>query len=671
MGNIIDLLVDVFYNHLLLLPENPPCISSNQVPSCAPLIFLTMSIDFSDQFDLQDMRNFRKHFGGKMLKTNVQFILGCENFIIVLLVLLSSSNGADSWGWFSSAVSRSDDNAWSPSPPNLAEFTLETFNDPKGMKLVERANRKLASPNSCWQAAYQNLFAGCAEIVADKEKQSRLAWYLSDCFQQDSGRPAFPSCDPGIPMLKCLKILDEFAHKIYLEFFLETNSICHQLQTEAFKHETERLVNDLKETAEFAEDKLNSIEERSNLLLKSSNQIHDSLVSIDLQSQLVVQMSKEVEEQIDDVLNHSKAIFEQSQGIVASQSDLQEGQAQMKEKMDAGMAFLQESYQSLGDGIKKLKKETANIEKEINEVGDSMSLQMQTLQTRADDIGNIAGVSLEKQKLLLDGQSMALEGLNILNKFQTQALEESRATLQNIAEYGHKQQEELLRRQEQLQETHNHLIQNSRSILAAQEAFESKQASMFTILEQLFTVLNSILLESRFIKTFFYYLAAIVFVYWITSTKQTCGVRAHFYLSICFTFLVEFTALRFWATGLHLQPWIESNLLWVRSTFLLFIALFLILYSISTYRDYELLNNQMLLTLSMKVNTVERNMVATKKLLQMVLENDVALSSWIDTELPEDEGDDPDYALPEEVAENSITTTTISRKYDLRPRLRQ
>lgn len=55
-----------------------------------------------------------------------------------------------------------------------------------------------------------------------------------------------------------------------------------------------------------------------------------------------------------------------------------------------------------------------------------MSLKMQKLQSRADDIGTIAGSSLEKQKQLLEGQSEALEGVNFLKKFQTQALEESR-----------------------------------------------------------------------------------------------------------------------------------------------------------------------------------------------------------------------------------------------------
>ena len=84
--------------------------------------------------------------------------------------------------------------------------------------------------NVCWQNAYKNLFAGCSEILATNDKRSRLAWHLSDCFQRDSGRPYFPHCDSKTPISKCLRNLDDLAHKVYLEFYLETNSICYQLQ---------------------------------------------------------------------------------------------------------------------------------------------------------------------------------------------------------------------------------------------------------------------------------------------------------------------------------------------------------------------------------------------------------------------------------------------------------
>ena len=98
----------------------------------------------------------------------------------------------------------------------------------------------------------------------------------------------------------------------------------------------------------------------------------------------------------------------------------------MREKIDTGMARVEESYKSLGNGMDKLKEETRYIHKEIKSVGDSMSLKMKDLQSKADDIGSVVGKSLENQKQLVDGQSRAMEGLNNLHSFQEQALEESR-----------------------------------------------------------------------------------------------------------------------------------------------------------------------------------------------------------------------------------------------------
>ncbi|KAK7293844.1 hypothetical protein RJT34_16721 [Clitoria ternatea] len=45
-----------------------------------------------------------------------------------------------------------------------AEFSIKAFNDQKGMKLVDNAKKKMIGSNTCWQSAYQHLFAGCSEI---------------------------------------------------------------------------------------------------------------------------------------------------------------------------------------------------------------------------------------------------------------------------------------------------------------------------------------------------------------------------------------------------------------------------------------------------------------------------------------------------------------------------
>ncbi|OVA03864.1 hypothetical protein BVC80_1321g4 [Macleaya cordata] len=594
------------------------------------------------------------------------------SLLVFSLVIISQQNLSYSWGWsiFSTPDTHTNDHQ-NPSkssaiPNGVAHFSIEPPRDPKGVQLVENARQKLVGPKSCWQNAYRNLFAECSVILSDEEKKARLAWQLSDCFQKDSGRPSFPSCDSSTSMPKCRKKLDESSHETFRAFYLETNAICHQLQADAFKHETERLVNELKKSSEFAEEKLENIKERSEQLIQNSEQIQQSIATIDYRTQQVAQTSEKVKDQIDVSLNQSNVILEQSKEIAASQSELREGQTEMRKKLESGMEMLHESYKNLGQDIEKLRNEAVEIEEEIKKVGNSMSLKMKNLQNKANDIGNVAEMSLDKQKQLLDGQSTALQGLDFLTKFQSQALEESRATLQKLVEFGHKQQEELLNRQQQLQQAHDHLIENSKSILAAQEAFESKQASMFMALDKLFTLHNAILLESRSIKAFIFYSFAIFVLYMLTSAKQTYCVRARLYLGLCATFLVEFAMCRL-GEDLDQQTWIASKVLLARSSFLV-VASIQILYSIFTYRDYEMLNHQMLLTLIDKVNTME-----SKKLMSLEMESDINLSSWIDEDLSEDENNfvDPDFILPEEVAENSITTNSISRKYDLRPRLRR
>ncbi|CAL5207612.1 unnamed protein product [Lathyrus oleraceus] len=419
---------------------------------------------------------------------------------LLVLILVSLSLRCESWGWFSSSKEKHYSERSYGNQANFrgssAEFSIEAFNDPKGMKLLENAKNKMVGSNTCWQNAYQHLFTGCSEILAVDDKRSRLAWHLSDCFQRDSGRVSFPHCDSKTSIATCLKSLDSVAHSVYLEFYLETNSICYQLQTHAFKHETERLVTELKSSAQYVEDKLESIEEKSEHLLQGSKEISDSLEYVNNNAHLVGQTVKNVQGHIDVVLRHSESVYEQTKNIAISQSQLQEGQEQLGRNLEDGVALLKDSYSNLGKEIEKLRDEAIEIENEVIKVGDAMSSKMNTLQSKAEDIENMAGISLDKQRQLLDGQSTALRGLNSLNEVQLKALEESRKSLQYFAEYGHRQQEELLRRQEQIQGLHNRLMENSKTILYAQESFEEKQATMLIVLDKIFALQNAMLLES-------------------------------------------------------------------------------------------------------------------------------------------------------------------------------
>ena len=80
-------------------------------------------------------------------------------------------------------------------------------------------------------------------------------------------------------------------------------------------------------------------------------------------------------------------------------------------------------------------------------------------------------------------------------------------------------------------------------------------------------------------------------------------------------------------------------------------------------RDYDVLNHHMLLMLMERIN----GMQTQNKLSWDDSDSEVDWTSWIDTELSEDV-EDPDFVLPEQVGENSITTASTSRRYNLRHR---
>ncbi|KAM3275315.1 hypothetical protein ACQJBY_043957 [Aegilops geniculata] len=614
------------------------------------------------------------------MRNNASFVL----LILACLWLCPRRSSGLSWNIFSSKSSSAAGN----SPPMMeldgavADFSMDVTNNPRGVKLLENARNKLAGPKNCWQEAYRNLFASCGEIMADKERQARLAWHLSSCYQEDSGRPAFPSCSGGSRMVHCRKKLGDSESKVFLEFFLETNTLCHQLQAEAFKHSTERLVNDLTRSSKSAEEKLEVIEARSEEIIKESGKVRDALSSIEAQADRLAETSKGVGAQIDDVLAHSRTISDQSKEIAASQAELKEGQAEMRKKIEAGMERIQESYDQLGDGMGRLTEEAVGIQKEIATVGDVMSSKMLVLQGTADEIGSVAGKSLENQMQLLDGQNKAMDGLTSLHTFQSQALEESRETLEKLALFGQRQQEELLSKQEQIRQAHDHLILNSHSILAAQEEFRAKQANIFAALDKLYILHNAILAESRFIKAFFFYCCIVFLIYMLTSAKQTFSIRGQLYFGLCITLLLEMGLIKFAAGNFDNQFWVLSKVFLVRLLFLA-AATIQILHSIFTFRDYEVLNHRLLQTLVEKVRTLEEN--AGDRMLSYGSESDESLRnySWVFDELT-DEADstaDPNYALPaqtrrrynalpEEVAENSITTSG-SRRYNLRRRSKQ
>lgn len=63
-----------------------------------------------------------------------------------------------------------------------------------------------------------------------------------------------------------------------------------------------------------------------------------------------------------------------------------------------------------------------------------------------------------------------------------------------------------------------------------QEEFRARQANIFAALDKLYVLHNAILVESRFIKAFFFYCCIAFLIYMLTSAKQTFDIRGKLYL---------------------------------------------------------------------------------------------------------------------------------------------
>ncbi|KAJ1701460.1 hypothetical protein LUZ63_001239 [Rhynchospora breviuscula] len=572
------------------------------------------------------------------------------NVRLLLLFLVSVSlytRGESLWGFSSTKALPSEKER----KDMVNDFKMRAKNN--GEKELMEMESRILGPTStdCWHEAYWKLYTSCNEIMADTEKRYRLAWHLSTCFVQDSGKAAFPFCDEKMPMISCRKKLSDFHEETFRDFFNQANNLCHQLQAETFQHRTERLMNGLLRLVDSAVNKLGTIIDLTYQIFQKTDEVHDSLTSIEKQTEHLKEKSEDIDIKMNNILDHA-------QGIENSQNELKEGQLTIKEKIDSGIALVEEAYEKLGNGMERLSNETASLEREVKSVGEDMSSMMQDIQNTANDIGLVANESLARQSKVLDGQEAALESLEFLRRSQSQALKESRETMEKLAELGQKQQEDLLKRQEQIKQNHDRLAQNLNAILASQEEFGRNQAIIFSDLDKLLKVLNAILVESRFMKSFFYYSCIIYFLYMLTSAKQTYAIRGQLYFELCIALVCEL-GIKFGESYLEKQFWIMPDVFWVRSTFLL-AACIQILYSVFTFKDYDILNHQLLQTLVEKVRVIEGSSE----------ESDDSLSgySWLCEELP-DEVDsklDPDYDFPEEVAQNF--TAPFNRKYNLRPR---
>lgn len=113
-----------------------------------------------------------------------------------------------------------------------------------------------------------------------------------------------------------------------------------------------------------------------------------------------------------------------------------------------------------------------------------------------------------------------------------------------------------------------------------QEAFESKQATMFAAIDKLFDLHSAMLFESRVIFAFLVYSITIFIIYMLTSIKHSYNVRHRLYLGLCVTFIIEIFII--WSITMDAEK--QGRMIRIIRSIYVLLASVQYLYAIFTYR---------------------------------------------------------------------------------------
>lgn len=181
-------------------------------------------------------------------------------------------------------------------------------------------------------------------------------------------------------------------------------------------------------------------------------------------------------EQLD--IQHS-AVIEHSESILEAQRRLQHEHAELQLSIEQGMQHLQEAAneaQRQLDFVGRIQKDIAQKQQLL---ADKLATELSDLQSKSTrlgmsmshlhvSVGELTEKSLAGQAQLLEGQEMAMQGLTELQRSQVEAIEESRASIQNLATEAFRHQQEFRKWQSELDEMHRRLANGSTAMLKAQ-----------------------------------------------------------------------------------------------------------------------------------------------------------------------------------------------------------
>lgn len=434
---------------------------------------------------------------------------------------------------------------------------------------------------SCWQIAYKKLFSSCRDILRDEEKTCRLAYEFTQCFLTMTGWPAPQRCPDSKPIKSCTEKFDQHTHEVYLAFFVDTMAMCHHLQSEAFQEETDQVINELKQSGHWIVDKVRAVEGLSRRILydalEQSEKLHEKLATVEAHSELLLQQRSELEGLLNNTLDTVQAVYNNSDQVISMQIELKDIHDEMNSTLHAGMKGLDEAAQHTHQKINDISQGQEEIAKQQVRLAAALAENIQRL------------------------KESALRSLDELKESQSLAMEETRSSLKGLSEGARRAQVSFEIWRLELDHKNQLLLKGSEDMLSAQEAFVSKQGSILSTLDRLFSLYDSILYESRALKMFLFYSTCLVFVHVLTSAKQTNNARALLYSGLCISMATELYIMRAYGSVLKNQQWIHTRSYWTRATFGAF-AVMVIVYFIVTYRDLTWRNHQLLLEIRQKLS---------------------------------------------------------------------
>ncbi|GAM17696.1 hypothetical protein SAMD00019534_008710 [Acytostelium subglobosum LB1] len=421
-------------------------------------------------------------------------------------------------------------------------FELDSKSNERALKGKDELESLLTNSkkSKCWEQCMESLVHGCKEM--DDVQRSRLAVKLASCHLEKSGLTSY-QCTDKMSIPECTSSMSELAYMTYTNFYISTENICYYLQSELFQQQTEKAVNKL---IESTVDTLTSVKQ----IYLQSQLLSESMEQTNLAQQKLVNINSNLKMQLEqsmDFLNRISVTSEELKSnlreTIVKQDTLLESQVKLSEQQ-------QQSSRASLDILFQIK-DSANF------------ISSNTLE------------SLDNQNRLLGLQKQAIGDLSGIGSITDQCLSKQR---------------EILNAQDKISQGHQLIV---------------------SILNGLNNLSNTILSEFIDLKSIIYYAATSVLLFFITSTKRSAPARLPLYIGLITSMMLERYAISVSSHSLsgHLMDILGVNSMIDNVQFKYFLvsrirmlffacASMVVTLSIWFYRDYELLNHQLLLQLN-------------------------------------------------------------------------